>query len=261
MASPTKLICLVKRPHIQSSTPASTSSGACYTNRRELSHLCARFNLKWTIIELLCNLRSRYWMWRLHRMLDKEFSESEFLRGTREAAVVMIEAIRRADWACIHNCCTTEGSLDVYSLAQNGKTPLMDLIRFQSQHLRDAVPVNVARDWIDGKCYIFVDMAFIGIRNIRDFATTAEQDEMMELTQNALRESQMPEQLVPSHSRIFLAEILITFRRELISDAEEESEGEGADWLVDAYKVFRFKLVNFSPVTLQCRVIEFLKPV
>ncbi|XP_068146984.1 uncharacterized protein [Drosophila tropicalis] len=257
MACPTKLICVAKRPHIN-----PTSSNGCYIHRRELSYFCARHsNLKWTIIELLCSLRSRYWMWRLHRLLDQEFCESEFLRGTREAAVVMIEAIRRADWACIRNCCTTEGSLDVYSLAQSGKTPLMDLIRFQSQHLPEAVPVNVERHWIDGKCYIFVDMLFIGMRNIRDFATIAEQDEMMQLMQYALRESQKPEQLIPSHSRIILAEILITFRRKLISDAGEEGEGEGAGWLVDSYKVFRFKLVNYSPVTLQCRVIEFLKPV
>jgi len=48
-----------------------------------------------------------------------------------------------------------------------------------------------------------------------------------------------------------LSEFLLTLRR----------DSESQEWLVDFYKVFGFKLVNYSPVTLEYRIIEILKPV
>jgi len=45
------------------------------------------------------------------------------------------------------------------------------------------------------------------------------------------------------------------------SDSVKDIASEENGWLVDSYKVHRFKLISFSPKTLNFRVIEFMKPV
>ncbi|EDW05205.1 GH13922, partial [Drosophila grimshawi] len=133
------------------------------------------------------------------------------------------------------------------------------LVRFERQHLCRVEPVTVQRLCEDGRNYIYVDIAFVGLRDMRDFACSVEQQEMWQQMRQVLRKSQIPEQLAPTHRRIVLGEFQMTLRKELRPEESGGTDTKG--WLVDFYKVYGFRLVNYSPVTLQYRVIEFLKPV
>ncbi|XP_017054320.1 uncharacterized protein LOC108096889 [Drosophila ficusphila] len=237
-------------------------------SHRELSSL-SRTRLRWKVsaMQLLSGLRHRYCLWRLRRLLGVAFDEGGFQEGTRQAAATIIEAVRQSDWPCIRSCCTERGSLDIYGLAQN-RRPYGSLLRFQREHLRHALPVRVVRRWIDGDCYILVDMLFVGLRNLLDLGTTQEKEEMVQRIQNVLADSQIEEQFDPKHCRLAIGELVLTFCKKLggsevdLRDLDIQSTQEPDDgWLVDSYKVHRFKLIGFSPKTLSFRVIEFLKPV
>ncbi|XP_023161485.2 uncharacterized protein LOC111593113 [Drosophila hydei] len=208
----------------------------------------------------LSGLRSRYCMWKLRRVLGPEFDEFDFLVGVRQAATLMIEAVRQANWKRIRSCCTDQGACVIYRLTQNQRNlQYTKLVRFESQHLCQVMPISVQRLVEQGRRYVYANIVFVGLRDLCDFASSREQQEMLKQIRDVLQGSQIPEQITPTHRRIVLGEFMLTLRKELAESESEENEPK--DWLVDAYNIFGVKLVNYSPVTLQYRIIEFLKPV
>ncbi|KAI8035951.1 hypothetical protein M5D96_011384 [Drosophila gunungcola] len=237
---------------------------ATHQAHRELSHLSGR-RLRWKlgVMQLLSGLRHRYCLWRLRCLLGGAFDVGGFQEGTRQAAATMIEAVHQADWPCIRSCCTERGSADIYGLSQDQR-PYGRLVRFQRQHLRHALPVRVVRRWIDGRSYVLVDMLFVGLRNLLDLGTAQEKEEMVQRIQTVLADSQIQEQFDPKHCRLVIAELVLTFCKELGEsevDLQNSADEREDGWLVDSYELHRFKLISFSPKTLSFRVIEFPKPV
>ncbi|KAH8291076.1 hypothetical protein KR054_008275 [Drosophila jambulina] len=235
---------------------------------REVCHLSRGSRLKLRVIQLLSGLRQRYCLWRLRRLLGVAFNEGDFQEGTRQAAATMIEAVRQSNWICIRSCCTERGSVDIYELAQGqgSQRSVGGLMRFQSQHLRHAVPLKVCRQWIDGHCCVLVDMLFVGLRNLLDFDSQEEQAEIFERLQNMLSELHVRRIDEPIQRCLVGAEVGLTFCkkiREFKEDSQDSFRFSNKDdgWLVDSYRMHHLKLISFSPETRCFRVIEFLKPV
>ncbi|XP_017096762.2 uncharacterized protein [Drosophila bipectinata] len=238
--------------------------------QRHLCHIGSR-RMKWQIkfLKSLSSLRQRYCLWRLRRLLGVDFDEGGFLVGSRQAAATMIEAVRRSDWPCIRGCCTERGSADIYGLSRD-QSSYNNLVRFQSEHLRHALPMRVVRQWIDGRRYVLVDMLFVGLRNLYDFPSIEEMEEMETQIQAVIPESE-PHELEPLACRLVVAELVLTFCKELECedtyeyymelDSINNPDNPEAGWLVDAYRMHRFKVVSFSPATYNIRVREFPKPV
>ncbi|XP_030388325.1 uncharacterized protein LOC115634617 [Scaptodrosophila lebanonensis] len=210
-------------------------------------------------------------MWKLRYFLAQNFDEFEFVAGTKQAAKAMIDAVRSLDWSQINKFCTPQSSGDIYALAQEYRKQLYPaIVRFDVDHFRTAMPTSVRTRYISDRWYLCVDMAFLGLRNVRDFDTQSEQQEMLKLTDQVLEKSKLQSHLTPGHQRIVLGELLLTFHRELIGSeangskldyeavAEPEAMSEPTDgWLIDNYKMHKIRLVNYSPVTMQYRIIEF----
>ncbi|ALC41345.1 CG9863 [Drosophila busckii] len=200
--------------------------------------------------QLLSGLRYRYCMWRLRRLLGSDFDEHDFVHGARQLASYVMDAARQSDWSRIRSCCTEHCASVTYS--QQRQNLCNQLVRFESQHLLQVLPLSVHRAWEQGRRYVFVDLAFTGLRDMQDFDSSGEQQQMRQLVLQVLQQAQLGgAQLTPMHQRLVLGEFLLSLRRELTQDS---------GWLVDFYKMHCIKLVNFSPVTLQYRVIEFLNP-
>lgn len=267
LRSPNKILCVVRGV-------GGVRTGSALNQTPQRRHAChmgsRRLRWKMNFLKALSSLRHRYCMWRLRRLLGVAFDEGGFQVGTRQAAATMIEAVRRADWPCIRSCCTERGSTDIYGLSRD-QNPYGSLVRFQSEHLRHARPMRVVRRGIDGRSYVLVDMLFVGLRNLLDFPSVEEQEEMRQQMQSVLSESDAQELSEPVGCRLVVAELVLTFCKELECkcsrkypmepDSINNQDNPDAGWLVDAYKMHRFKLVSFSPATFNIRVIEFLKPV
>ncbi|KAH8355100.1 hypothetical protein KR093_005420 [Drosophila rubida] len=246
VASPAKFCCVIRCP--------DTS----WLQHRTLSyHNHRRRGLRVALLQWISGLRSRYCMWKLQRLLSPNFDKHDFLIGARQAATTIIRAVHESDWNRIHSCCTDQGACAIYALCQDQKDiPYSKLLRFENQHLCQVSPTAVWRQCENGRTHVYVNLAFVGLRNLRDFATLGEQQEMLQLMQQLLKRSHIPEQRLIIQQRIVLSQFILTLRTELA-----RSEFDPQDWLVDFYKVFGFKLVNYSPVTLEYRVIEIVKPV
>ncbi|EDW10480.1 uncharacterized protein LOC6580742 [Drosophila mojavensis] len=233
----------------------------CTPPNREVSYMSYR-RQGWrpSLMLWLSGLRSRYCMWKLRRALGPDFDEFDFLMGVRQAASLMIEAVRLANWSRIRSCCTDQGACAIYGLTQSQRNlQYTKLVRFESQHLCQVVPISVQRLVEQGRNYVYANIVFVGLRDLCDFASSGEQQEMLQQIRDVLQESQIPEPIAPTHRRIVLGEFLLTLRKELADPKGDDDEPK--DWLVDSYNIFGVKLVNYSPVTLQYRIIEFLKPV
>ncbi|KAH8252262.1 hypothetical protein KR038_000536 [Drosophila bunnanda] len=237
---------------------------------REVCHLSMRNRLRLRMIKVLSGLQQRYCLWRLRRLLGITFDETGFQEGTRQATATMMEAVRLSNWLCIRRCCTERGSLDIYGLAQGqgSQRSVGDLMRFQTQHLKHAVPLRVCREWIDGQWCVLVDMLFIGLRNLLDFETQKEQAEFLERLQHVLLELQAQRIREPIQSCLVAAEVGLTFCKKLrkLENASEDlfqipsKNGDDDGWLIDAYRMHHLKLISFCPVARSFRVFEFLKP-
>ncbi|KAH8327324.1 hypothetical protein KR074_010196 [Drosophila pseudoananassae] len=264
--SPNKILCVAR------GLGGGPPTAANQTHQQR--HVCriASRRVRWKInfLKSLSSLRQRYCLWRLNRLLGVDFDAGGFLVGSRQAAATMIEAVRRSDWPCIRGCCTERGSADIYGLSRD-QSSYSNLVRFQSEHLRHALPMRVVRQWIDGRRYVLVDMLFVGLRNLLDFPSVEEQEEMKQQIEAVISESDSHELVEPFGCRLVVAELVLTFCKELdCEDAFEypmepdsinNQDNPDAGWLVDAYRMEHFKLVSFSPATFNIRVLEFPKPV
>ncbi|XP_020800621.1 uncharacterized protein LOC110177969 [Drosophila serrata] len=238
---------------------------------REVCHLSMTSRLKLRMLQVISGLQQRYCLWRLRRLLGVAFDETGFQEGTRQATATMMEAVRHSNWVCIRKCCTERASVDIYGLAQGqgSQRSVGDLMRFQSQHLKHAIPQRVSRECIDGQCCVLVDMLFIGLRNLVDFETQKEQAEFFERLQNMLSELQAKRISEPIQGCLVAAEVGLTFckkLRKLEEDSEDlfqnpDKNGDDDGWLIDAYKMHHLKLISFCPQARSFRVFEFLKPV
>ncbi|XP_062134142.1 uncharacterized protein LOC133844246 [Drosophila sulfurigaster albostrigata] len=229
-----------------------------WLQQRKISyHNPRRRGVRLALVQWINGLRTRYCMWKLKRLFAPNFDELDFLFGARQAATMIIKAVHESDWNRIRSCCTDQGSCAIYSLCQSQRNiHYSKLLRFESQHLCQVSPTLVKKQCEDGRTFVYVNLVFVGLRNMRDFATQNEQQEMLQLMRQVLEQSQIPDQKLIIQQRIVLSQFALTLRREL-----KQSESDPQEWLVDFYKVFGFKLVNYSPVTLEYRVIEIVKPV
>ncbi|XP_034476093.1 uncharacterized protein LOC117783044 [Drosophila innubila] len=191
-SSPRKFYCLIRCPD----TSLIQQRNLSYQGQR-------RRGFRLTLLQWLSGVRSQYCMWKLRRLLAPDFDEFDFLIGARQAAISIIEAVRQSDWNRIHSCCTDEGACAIYSLCQSQKNiHYSKLLRFESQHLCQVSPKSVRRHREDGRTYVYVNLAFVGLRNMRDFATFDEQQEMLQLTRQVLEQSRFLSRIWQSNSEL-----------------------------------------------------------
>lgn len=234
----------------------SSSVSSQHQPQRRRSHMVElppRSGFKLALLHWISRMRTRYCMWKLRQLMPPDFNESDFMLGARHAATTIIKAVQKADWNSIHGCCTDRGACEIYGLTQSQQGDYSKLLRFECQHLWQVLPIAVQRQCMDGRTFVYVRLSFVGLRDMRDFATCHEHEEMLKMTRQMLQESRIPEQMSPFQQRLIVGEFLLTLAIELGLETH--------DWLVDYYKVFGFKLVNYSPVTLKYRIIELQKPV
>lgn len=253
--------------NVQSFEHRSTNFGCCFvkssisqvrpSQRHSHSYMVEapqRGSIKLALLHWICRMRVRYCMWKLRHLMPPDFDESRFLLGARQAASTIIKAVQAVDWSLIHNCCTDRGACEIYGETQSLRNcNYAKLLRFECQHLFQVSPIAVQRECENGRTFVYVKISFVGLRDMRDFATHGEQQEIMQLTRQMLQESHITDQMSPFHQRLIVGQFVLTLALELGLDTHE--------WLVDFYNVFGFKLINYSPVTLKYRIIELHKPV
>lgn len=97
----------------------------------------------------------------------------------------------------------------------------LQLVRFEREHLRRAIPMKVATRQNFGRKYAFIDMLFVGLRNTKDFDTATEVVEVSEIIRRMDNELKTPPEVVAVPHRIVFAEIFIRFRRDYTADARK----------------------------------------
>ncbi|XP_033246422.1 uncharacterized protein LOC117187735 [Drosophila miranda] len=173
----------------------------------------------WKYLVTKCNLWKLQWLW------DPEFNESEFIEGSKQAAIVVTDIIRQQSPEKMSTYTTPVGLQQITRdmlLSRNDNR--LQLIRFQREHLRRAIPTKVARRQSFGRRYAFIDVLFVGLRNTKDFDSVSEVVEVNELIRRMDRELGTPRDVVSVPHRIVFAEIFIRFQRDYTEDARRNFE-------------------------------------
>ncbi|XP_034477268.1 uncharacterized protein LOC117783829 [Drosophila innubila] len=230
-------------------------------------------------------LVTKFNMWRLKWLWDYSFSEAEFVEGSKQAAIVMTDIIRQQSSDKIGEYTTPVGFQQITRdmlLSRNDSR--LQLVRFEKEHLRRAIPMKVATRQNYGRKYAFIDMLFVGLRNTKDFDSPTELVEINEVLRRMDTELKTPNEIISVPHRIVFAEIFIRFRRDYTAEwrRKEEaaknppnnskrhylhSEDPDSDsdrssnlslenvlsrindpgWSISFYKILTFDVLNFDP--------------
>ncbi|XP_001360391.4 uncharacterized protein [Drosophila pseudoobscura] len=202
-------------------------------------------------------LLTKFNLWQLRWLWDPEFNESEFIEGSKQAAVVVTDIIRQQSPEKMSTYTTPVGFQQISRdmlLSRNDNR--LQLIRFQREHLRRAIPMKVARRQSFGRRYAFIDVLFVGLRNTKDFDSASEVVEVNELVRRMDRELRTPRDVVSVPHRIVFAEIFIRFRRDYTEDARRNFETK--DHMAQSGYPFTHQLS--APVTPQAALSKSLVP-
>ncbi|KAH8252581.1 hypothetical protein KR032_000654, partial [Drosophila birchii] len=162
-------------------------------------------------------------LWKLKWLWDREFRESEFVDGAKQAAVVLTDIIRLQQADRISEFTTPVGFQQITrDMLLSRNDTRLQLVRFQSEHLRRAIPMKVATRQNFGRKYAFIDMLFVGLRNTKDFDTATEVVEVNDIIRRMDNELRTPSHVVAVPHRIVFAEIFIRFRRDYTAEARRE---------------------------------------
>lgn len=225
-------------------------------------------------------------MWKLKWLWDYGFNETEFVEGSKQAAIVMTDIIRQQSAEKISEFTTPVGFQQITRdmlLSRNDSR--LQLVRFENEHLRRAIPMKVATRQNYGRKYAFIDMLFVGLRNTKDFDSPSELVEINEILRRMDSELKTPSDVVSVPHRIVFAEIFIRFRRDYTAEwrrkeeasrhpktsSFQETDGNHQDqqpasgtshnmmigrvlsrlndpgWSVSFYKILTFDVLNFDP--------------
>ncbi|XP_017018801.1 uncharacterized protein [Drosophila kikkawai] len=162
-------------------------------------------------------------LWKLKWLWDREFRETEFVEGAKQAAVVLTDIIRLQQADRISDFTTPVGFQQITrDMLLSRNDTRLQLVRFQREHLRRAIPMKVATRQNFGRKYAFIDMLFVGLRNTKDFDTATEVVEVNDIIRRMDNELRTPPHVVAVPHRIVFAEIFIRFRRDYTAEARRE---------------------------------------
>ncbi|XP_037715595.1 uncharacterized protein LOC119550747 [Drosophila subpulchrella] len=165
-------------------------------------------------------LVTKFNLWKLKWLWDRDFSEPDFLEGAKQAAIVMTDIIRQQSAERISEYTTPVGFQQITrDMLLSRNDTRLQLVRFEREHLRRAIPMKVATRQNFGRKYAFIDMLFVGLRNTKDFDTATEVVEVSEIIRRMDNELKTPPEVVAVPHRIVFAEIFIRFRRDYTADA------------------------------------------
>ncbi|KAH8309514.1 hypothetical protein KR059_011207, partial [Drosophila kikkawai] len=213
-------------------------------------------------------------LWKLKWLWDREFRETEFVEGAKQAAVVLTDIIRLQQADRISDFTTPVGFQQITrDMLLSRNDTRLQLVRFQREHLRRAIPMKVATRQNFGRKYAFIDMLFVGLRNTKDFDTATEVVEVNDIIRRMDNELRTPPHVVAVPHRIVFAEIFIRFRRDYTAEApflqsaidamslsQDSAKAQpmplsgrvapGMDdvgWSVSFYKILTFDVLNYDP--------------
>ncbi|XP_030566427.1 uncharacterized protein LOC115766581 [Drosophila novamexicana] len=170
-------------------------------------------------------LITKFNMWKLKWLWDYGFNEAEFIEGSKQAAIVMTDIIRQQSADKISEYTTPVGFQQITRdmlLSRNDSR--LQLVRFEKEHLRRAIPMKVATRQNYGRKYAFIDMLFVGLRNTKDFDSPTELVEINEILRRMDSELKTPSDVVSVPHRIVFAEIFIRFRRDYTAEWRRKQE-------------------------------------
>ncbi|KAM7356814.1 uncharacterized protein ACRADG_002423 isoform 2-T2 [Cochliomyia hominivorax] len=180
---------------------------------------------------------------------DPDFDESEFIRGSKQAAVVLTNIIRDQKIHQIKQFTTPFGYKQITRdmlLSRNDSR--LKLVRFEAEHLRRAIPMRVATKQNQGRRYCFIDMLFVGLRNTKDYESAEEAVEVKNILQKLDSDLQTPYEVLAVPHRIVFAEIFMRFRRDYTENLYLTTDlVNNRDWSVAFYKILTFDVLNFDP--------------
>ncbi|XP_060665235.1 uncharacterized protein LOC132797523 [Drosophila nasuta] len=226
-------------------------------------------------------------MWKLKWVWDYNFSEAEFIEGSKQAAIVMTDIIRQQRVNKIGEFTTAVGFQQITRdmlLSRNDSR--LQLVRFKKEHLRRAIPMKVATRKNYGRKYVFIDMLFVGLRNTKDFESPRELVEINDVLRRMDTELKTPVEVISVPHRIIFAEIFIRFRRDYTAEWRRKQNAKNPiqvnyrnrnhhsaaptdkiisnhpsnltlekvlsrindpDWSVSFYKILTFDVLNYDP--------------
>lgn len=163
----------------------------------------------WKFIITKLNLYKLKWLW------DRDFNETEFIEGSKQAAIVMTDIIRQQSAELISEYTTPVGFQQITrDMLLSRNDTRLQLVRFKKEHLRRAIPMKVATRQNFGRKYAFIDMLFVGLRNTKDFDSPGEMVEINDIIRRMDNELKTPIEVSAVPHRIVFAEIFIRFRRD-----------------------------------------------
>ncbi|KRF97806.1 uncharacterized protein Dwil_GK27149 [Drosophila willistoni] len=234
-------------------------------------------------------LVTRFNLWKLKWLWDREFNETEFIEGSKQAAIVMTDIIRHQSTEQIGEYTTPVGFQQITrDMLLSRNDTRLQLVRFEREHLRRAIPMKVATRQNFGRKYAFIDMLFVGLRNTKDFDSPSEVVEVNEIIRRMDNELKTPSDILAVPHRIVFAEIFIRFRRDYSANIANQSKdtsplhppplqdtqnkpqtlhnpattalpltgrilprSDDSGWSVSFYKILTFDVLNYDPQSKQ----------
>ncbi|XP_053956103.1 uncharacterized protein LOC128861751 [Anastrepha ludens] len=192
---------------------------------------------------------TKFNLWKLRLLWDRQFKEQEFLHGSKQAAIVITDIIRTQNAEKINKFTTPVGFQQITrDMLLSRNDTRLKLVRFEMEHLRRAIPMKVSIRKNFGRRYCFIDMLFVGLRNTKDFESTEELVEINEVLRKLDTDMRTPMEVMAVPHRIVFAEIFMRFRRDYTPPTDNPSNNvRDKDWSVSFYKILTFDVLNYSP--------------
>ncbi|XP_058976699.1 uncharacterized protein LOC131801775 [Musca domestica] len=218
--------------------------------RRKVIPTLVYLNNPWTYWKARFNLMKMQMFW------DREFVEEEFIRGAKKAAVVLTDIIRNQNLTSISKFTTPLGYQQITRDMMLSRDDVrLKLVRFDTEHIRRAIPMKVVTKVNYGRKYCFIDMMFVGLRNTKDFDSIEELVEVNRILQFLDADLRLTQEVISTPHRIIFAEIFIRFRRDCSENSLEYYHQHPSrfahekDWAVGFYKILSFDVFHFNPKT------------
>ncbi|XP_019893934.2 uncharacterized protein LOC101894722 isoform X1 [Musca domestica] len=240
--------------------------------RRKVIPTLVYLNNPWTYWKARFNLMKMQMFW------DREFVEEEFIRGAKKvnskvdkicvcvvfqwmaihnsdgAAVVLTDIIRNQDMSTISKLTTPLGYQQITRDMMLSRDDVrLKLVRFDTEHIRRAIPMKVVTKVNYGRKYCFIDMMFVGLRNTKDFDSIEELVEVNRILQSLDADLRLTQEVISTPHRIIFAEIFIRFRRDCSENSLEYYHQHPSrfanekDWAVGFYKILSFDVFHYNP--------------
>ncbi|XP_055915448.1 uncharacterized protein LOC129948463 [Eupeodes corollae] len=184
-------------------------------------------------------LWTRFQLARMRLLWDREFDLNEFCKGTKQAASVMTDFIRKQDQLSIGHFTTPIGYEQITNDMNFSKNDArIKLLHFRFEDIHRAVPVHVVFFKKGNNKNCFIDMLFVGMRNTKDFQNSEERQVISRTLDQLERQMNVPPDVIPAKHRVIFSEIYMRFFRNYTPRVP-------GDWSVSFYKIVSFDVWNF----------------